>query len=108
MQERGGEARTGRATGSGGCLAGQISGRHGVMAGKVGDQTVIVPVRNKTELEEVPPKIKRTMTFVTVGNVREVLELALVSGKKGSEPKRKPAARRAKPKTTKLPPPPGR
>lgn len=77
-------------------------------AHRAGIKTVIVPARNKTDLEEVPPKIKRTMTFVAVGNVREVLELALEPVKQAEDPGRKTPGRRPAAKTGKLPaPPPG-
>lgn len=77
-------------------------------AHRAGIKMVIVPARNKNDLEEIPPKIKRTMTFVAVGNVREVLDLAFVPGEKKGAGKTKPSKRRANAKTAKLPaPPPG-
>jgi len=48
-------------------------------AHRAGIKTVILPARNSSDLEEVPPKIKRTMNFVPVGSIEEVLARALVS-----------------------------
>jgi ATP-dependent Lon protease len=48
-------------------------------AHRAGIKTVILPSRNKTDLEEIPAKIKRTMEFVLVDGVEEVLERALLA-----------------------------
>jgi ATP-dependent Lon protease len=48
-------------------------------AHRAGIKTVILPARNSSDLEEIPPKIKRTMKFVPVDSVGEVLEQALIS-----------------------------
>jgi ATP-dependent Lon protease len=47
-------------------------------AHRAGIKTVILPARNRIDLEEIPPKIKRTMTFVTVDSIDEVLKVALL------------------------------
>jgi ATP-dependent Lon protease len=46
-------------------------------AHRAGIRTVILPAKNKMDLEEIPPKIKRTMRFVTVSAIEEVLATAL-------------------------------
>jgi ATP-dependent Lon protease len=48
-------------------------------AHRAGIKTVILPSRNSSDLEEIPPKIKRTMKFVPVDFIGEVLEQALIS-----------------------------
>ena len=56
-------------------------------AHRAGIRTILFPMRNKPDLEEIPPKIKRTMLFIPVEIMEEVLEAALVpaaaSGKSG-------------------------
>jgi ATP-dependent Lon protease len=46
-------------------------------AHRAGIRTIILPMKNKMDLEEIPPKIKRTMRFVTVDTIEEVLGTAL-------------------------------
>lgn len=53
-----------------------------------GLRTVILPKRNKYDVDDVPDEIKKTMEFVTVETMDDVLEAAL-----------EPATRQAKPKT---------
>jgi ATP-dependent Lon protease len=48
-------------------------------AHRAGVKTVILPSRNSSDLEEIPPKIKRSMTFLPVLSVEEVLNSALDS-----------------------------
>jgi ATP-dependent Lon protease len=48
-------------------------------AHRAGIRTVILPSRNKTDLEDIPAKIKRTMEFVLVDGIEEVLEKALLT-----------------------------
>jgi ATP-dependent Lon protease len=47
-------------------------------AHRAGIKTVILPARNRIDLDEIPPKIKRTMTFVPVDSIDEVLKEALL------------------------------
>ena len=51
-------------------------------ARRAGITEVIIPDGNKKDLEDVPPYIRRKMTFHAVRYVDEVLELALVGGVK--------------------------
>ncbi len=46
-------------------------------AHRAGIRTIILPKRNEMDIEEIPPKIKRTMHFVTVDTIEEVLATAL-------------------------------
>jgi ATP-dependent Lon protease len=46
-------------------------------AHRAGIRTIILPQKNKMDIEEIPPKIKRTMHFVTVDTIEEVLATAL-------------------------------
>lgn len=45
---------------------------------RAGIKTVIIPAKNKKELEELPATIKRKLKFVAVQNMDEVLEIALL------------------------------
>ena len=49
-------------------------------AHRAGLKTVILPMRNEADLEDVPEDIRETMTFVLADTVDDVLEAALVSG----------------------------
>ncbi len=44
---------------------------------RAGLKAVILPERNRQDLEELPPKVRRTLTFHPVRTMDEVLELAL-------------------------------
>ena len=61
---------------------------------------LIVPERNRKDLEEIPANLREKINFIFVKNMDEVLQAALVDGRKGfKELGRKPAggkARRAK------------
>jgi len=46
-------------------------------AHRAGLKTVIVPAENKKDLEDIPPKIRKTLKFVFVQTVDEVLKTAL-------------------------------
>ncbi len=46
-----------------------------------GLKTVILPKRNKVDLEDVPEEVKKSMKFVFVETVDEVIETALVKGR---------------------------
>ncbi|TFH02506.1 MAG: endopeptidase La [Calditrichales bacterium] len=48
-------------------------------AKRAGIETVILPAKNRKDLEEIPPKNIRDMKFHFVNDVDEVIELALVS-----------------------------
>ena len=69
-------------------------------AHRAGIKTVILPSRNKIDLEEIPAKIRRTMEFVLVDGIEEVLERALLAPspppEKGSRKGRKESASRRK------------
>jgi len=55
-------------------------------AHRAGIRTMILPARNRPDLEELPPKIRRSMKFVLVESMEEVLKTALVVKEKGSGP----------------------
>ncbi|MGQ9858442.1 MAG: endopeptidase La [Thermodesulfobacteriota bacterium] len=65
--------------------------------------TVIIPERNRKDLEEIPKHIRKKLRFVYAKHMDEILELALVDGRKarreaateGSEPARRSGARPA-------------
>ncbi|RJQ78560.1 MAG: endopeptidase La [Desulfobacteraceae bacterium] len=61
---------------------------------RAGIKTVVIPAKNKKELEEIPVAIKRKLRFMAVRNMDEVLDLALQApiGKLA----RRPAASRSK------------
>jgi ATP-dependent Lon protease len=66
-----------------------------VLAGnRIGLRTIILPKRNEQDLDDVPEEIKKTMKFVFVESVDEVLDAAL-------EPVRKPKTEKAKTTTKK-------
>ena len=46
-----------------------------------GLKTVILPKRNKVDLDDVPDEVKKSMKFVFVETVDEVIETALVKGR---------------------------
>jgi ATP-dependent Lon protease len=50
-------------------------------AHRAGIRTMILPAKNRPDLEELPPKIRRSMRFVLVESMDEVLATALVAGK---------------------------
>ena len=49
---------------------------------RAGVKTVIIPKKNEPDLEEIDPKVRENLEFVTVDRVEEVLEVALVHLKK--------------------------
>ena len=53
-------------------------------AHRAGIRTIILPAKNRADLEELPPKIRRSMTFVPVESMDEVLATALVAKDKGA------------------------
>jgi ATP-dependent Lon protease len=46
-------------------------------ASRSGIRHIILPERNKNDLEEIPPEVKDKLTFHLVKKMEEVLELAL-------------------------------
>jgi ATP-dependent Lon protease len=65
---------------------------------RAGIKTVIIPDKNKKELDEIPKAIKRKLIFVALHNMDEVLDIALLKAKK--KPTRK-TRRTQKPKSVK-------
>ncbi|HLB60174.1 MAG TPA: endopeptidase La [Patescibacteria group bacterium] len=73
-----------------------------IAAHRAGIKQIIMPMDNKKDLEEIPDKVKRDLTFHFVRDVSEVLKLALVhqtaanhavskrSNKKNGHPKHEP------------------
>ncbi len=66
--------------------------RHGI-------KTVIIPEKNKKDLEDIPPEFREQLTFVPVRTIDEVLEIALTHKLKGAvdgknETKTKSSSRR--------------
>jgi ATP-dependent Lon protease len=55
---------------------------------RAGIHTVIIPAKNKKDLSEIPPNVRRKITFIPVTNMDGVLDIALE--------KTKPRARRSK------------
>ncbi len=62
---------------------------------RAGVKTVIIPAKNKKDLEEIPAAIKRRLKFIPVQNMNEVLDIALLPPV-GKLVNRAPAPRRAK------------
>ena len=56
---------------------------------RAGIKKIIIPKKNERDLEEVPDNVKKKITFVTVENMDEVLDIAL---EKNPEPVKKPAS----------------
>ena len=83
-------------------------------AHRAGIRTIILPAKNRADLEELPPKIRRSMKFVPVESMEEVLATALVAKEKGvgARPaaatprrpsRRRPPARRDRPLRARTP-----
>jgi len=53
-------------------------------AHRAGIRTIIAPAKNSPDLEELPPKIRRSMKFILVESMDEVLATALVAKEKGA------------------------
>ena len=68
-----------------------------IAAHRTGLRTVILPRRNEQDLDDVPDEIKKTMKFVFVDTVDEVIEASLES--KDGRKKTKAAKVKSKPKT---------
>ena len=54
-------------------------------AHRAGLKTVILPKRNKKDLEEVPAEVRNTMDFVLVDRIDEAIEAALLPTKDSSD-----------------------
>jgi len=71
-----------------------------VLAGhRIGLKTIILPKRNEQDLDDVPEEVKKSMKFVFVEAVDEVLDAALESAqkpKKETAPRKKSAPKKAK------------
>ena len=72
-----------------------------VLAGhRNGLRTIILPKRNEQDIDDVPEEIKKTMKFVFVETVDEVLDSALEIKRKSTRtkqtPKKKTAARKTR------------
>ncbi len=52
-----------------------------------GIHTIIIPEKNKKDLEEIPKNVKRKIKFVPVGNMDQVLSVALLNESQASKPK---------------------
>ncbi len=58
-------------------------------AHRAGLTEVVIPARNEPDLEDVPEKIRKDMTFHLVGDVAEVLSIALdLENAKAASPER--------------------
>ena len=66
---------------------------------RAGIKTVIIPAKNKKELEEIPATIKRKLKFVPLQNMDEVLNIALLEPLKNQA--RKPTSRPSRARTSK-------
>jgi len=51
-------------------------------AHRAGIRTITLPAKNRADLEVLPPKIRRSMTFVPVESMDEVLATALMAKEK--------------------------
>ena len=45
---------------------------------RAGLDTVVLPERNRRDLDEIPPRVKKALTFHLVKTMGEVVELALL------------------------------
>jgi ATP-dependent Lon protease len=66
-----------------------------------GLRTVILPKRNEQDLDDVPAEIKKTMKFIFVETVDEVLDSALEAKGKSTRTKQAKPAPKKKPSTRK-------
>ena len=65
-----------------------------------GLRTVILPKRNEQDLDDVPEEIKKTMKFIYVETVDEVLDSALEAKSKAARSKQAKNAQASKKKTS--------
>jgi ATP-dependent Lon protease len=61
---------------------------------RAGIETIIIPEKNKKDLEEVPKNVKKKIKFIAVKNMDEVLPIAIGELKKKVAPKKKVAAKK--------------
>jgi ATP-dependent Lon protease len=61
---------------------------------RAGVTTIIIPEKNKKDLSEIPPNVNRKITFIPVGDISEVLPVAIKSLPK----RKKTAVKKASPK----------
>ena len=59
--------------------------------------TVIIPDRNKKDLEEIPKDIRKKLTFIPVKHMDEVLDVIFRKKKKPGKPAPRPSNKRLKP-----------
>ena len=71
---------------------------------RAGIRTLILPEWNKKDLEDIPANVQKAVTFHFVGDMMDVLKIALEPGKEkpAAKPAKKPAAKKAaRPKSEK-------
>ncbi len=66
-----------------------------------GIKTVIIPEKNKRELEEIPASVRRKLRFVPVRQMEEVLDIALEAPKKAARKAQGPSGARQRKKPAK-------
>jgi ATP-dependent Lon protease len=64
-----------------------------IAAARAGIKKVILPARNKRDLEDIPPSARALLEFVWVEHVSEALAVALGDGEKGAAAKAAPASK---------------
>jgi ATP-dependent Lon protease len=64
-----------------------------IAAARAGIRKVILPARNKRDLEDIPQSAKALLEFVWVEHVSEALAVALGDGEKGAAAKAAPASK---------------
>jgi predicted ATP-dependent protease len=57
-------------------------------AKRMGIKTVIIPHRNKKDLEDLPKYVKEGMNFILVETMDDVLKTAVIGDKKGAKTKK--------------------
>ena len=67
---------------------------------RAGIKTVIIPAKNKNDLEEIPANIKRKLKFVPLQNMDDVLDIALLAPV-NSTVRKADRSRRTRPSTKK-------
>ena len=60
-------------------------------------KAVIMPERNKKDLEEIPKDIRDKIKFIPVKHMDEVLKIIFAKQKKKKPPQKKPGSRKQKP-----------
>jgi len=72
---------------------------------RAGINTVLAPDRNRKDLEDIPPNLRKKIKFIFVKDARDVLKIALKDGKlarakKDKKTSVKTARKKDKPKST--------